>query len=158
VKFIKYKDNSWQLEEYLEYLNKVRDELPSGAREFALSPEHYDFENPKCPHDSWVECISIKETSTGKRSEKRALEITAKFLGSFHDGFFEILYKDVQKYSLNLERAARENTKIGHGDWIIDEILFESSGLVSHEIVFSDSGMWKINCADILYRWIPKPH
>jgi hypothetical protein len=158
VKIIKKDENGWQLEEYLEYLRKIRDRLPPNARNFAFCQGHYDIEDNKSPYDSWVECVNIREQSEGARHEIRTLEIRTRFLSAAQEGFFEITYKNVQQYFLSLEKAARFSATIGHGYWVIDELLINPAGFVSHEIEFSDSGRWKITCADIIYKWLPKPN
>jgi hypothetical protein len=144
---------------YFEYLDRIGDKLPTRTREFVLHPEHYGISNDKGLHDSWVESVCLNEESTGDRHQIRMLHLVVKLLGPCHDGFHEIVYRDVQRYSLNLRRTVRSRTaRIGHGDWIIDEVLLTRTGFVSHEVLFSDSGIWKIVCADIEYRWIPKPN
>ena len=159
-------NGTWKLEEYLKYLQSIRDRLPANAKLFAFLDGHYDISHQRCPHDSWVEFVSVREHSEGVRKQIRTLDIIAKFLNSYHDGFFEITYKNVKKYSLKLDRVHRklfegdteDGPKIGHGDWIIDEILLDDFGNVIHEIEFSDSGLWKIVCEDIIYDWVSQPN
>ena len=146
-------EEGYQLERYLGYLQQVRTSLPEGAQSFALADWHYDLAHSKCPHDSWLETVTLRELSQGTRMEIRGLEITAKFLGAYHDGFFEIIYKDVQSYSLVLPKERGRSAVVAHGDWIIDEIFLTEEGSVSHEILFSESGVWKIVCRDLLYQW-----
>jgi hypothetical protein len=163
MKLIYYDENGWQLENYLNYLEEIKDRLPLKAREFAFLEGHYDITHKRCPHDSWVEWIAIQEIHEWKNDRikgERPLKITARFLNAFHDGWFELTYEDVQQYSLSLDRIKRiglndkiHGPKIGHGDWIVDEILLDSDGFISHEIEFRDSALWKIKCANIIYQW-----
>lgn len=158
----KNKLGEWELADYLDYIENIKDALPTHAHDFALLEGHYDLHHNRCPHDSWLEFINLKETPHEERRTFRTLQIHARFLNSYHDGFFEITYTNVQNYSLKLDRVFRtphpiSNVKgppIGHGDWLVDEILLLENGAVSHEIEFSDSGEWKIICEDIKYEWI----
>jgi hypothetical protein len=141
-----------QLERYLAYLEQIGPRLPAGARSFALASWHYDIRDRKCPHDSWLESTSIQEIGYGTRKEVRNLQITATFLGSFHDGVFDISYEDVKSYSLALPSNDRRPGVV-HGDWLVDEVLLTEDGYVSHEILFSDSAVWKIVCRDMIHQW-----
>src|SRR5947208_3002433 len=136
-------EGGYDLEEYLNYLEQIRESLPKDARSFALASWHYDMDDTRCPHDSWVESVILQEISQGSRNEIRRLEIVATFLGAFHDGYFEIAYKDVQSYSLAFQAHSRQKIGVAHGDWMVDEILLVENGLVSHEIAFSEPGSWK---------------
>ncbi len=96
--------------------------------------------------------MSIEEAPTGKSS--RVLEMRARFMGAYHDGFFDLRWRDVQSYDLSLGSVVRGTISVGHEDWMIDELLLEESGLISHEIEFSRTGSWKILCRDLAYEWI----
>jgi hypothetical protein len=153
MRFIRDTEEGYQLEEYIDYLQQIRESLPEGAQSFALAPWHYDISHNMCPHDSWLESMTLQELSRGTRRQLRKLEIAATFLGSFHDGVFDITYRDVQSYSLALPEERQRRSNVAHGDWMIDEILLTQSGMVSHEILFLESGVWKIVCRDLTYRW-----
>lgn len=164
MQFIKKdKSGTWQMQRYFEYLDKIGNKLPQNARNFAFFEGHYDITHPQCPHDSWVEFVNVHEISQGKRNEIRHIEINAKFLDARHEGFFEITYKNVQSYNMSLASSVKAvpydyaPAKIGHGDWIVDEITINPSGHVLHEIEFSDSAVWKILCNDIVYKWWSAP-
>jgi len=79
MRIIKKDKNGWQLDAYLEYLNRIRDKLPPNARAFAFCQGHYDIEDHKGPYDSWVESVIIRELSEGARHEQRTLEIKTRF-------------------------------------------------------------------------------
>lgn len=68
---------------YREHLESIRDNLPVAAYEFAIAEWHYDPQNHQCPHDAWVESLVIAEPSSGKRREKRSLEIHLRLLGAY---------------------------------------------------------------------------
>jgi len=149
MQLIRKTESGYRLDEYLQYLKANADNLPAGAREFALADWHYDFAHRQCPHDSWLEEFKIKEVSSGARSQVRWLEIATKFLGAYHDGYFNLNYRGVVAYSLKFGSSVS-----GHGDWIIDEITMGESSTVQHEIAFSEATVF-ISCTDFDYRWTP---
>jgi len=53
-------------------------------------------QRPRCPHDSWIESLTIDEPATGGRLQNRSLLISARLLGAFHDGHLLLGYADVQ--------------------------------------------------------------
>jgi hypothetical protein len=158
VLLISQKEDGYQLEAYLDYLRRMQMRLPEGARSFVLAPWHYDFTHRKCPHDSWLETVALRELSRSSRNEIRRLEISATFLGAFHDGVFDIVYRDVQSYSLVWPDGKDRRATVAHGDWIVDEVLLTQEGSISHEIVFSERGVWKIVCGDLFHQWRDTAH
>lgn len=156
MKFIRKSANGYELDRYFAYLTANRAKLPPNALEFAEAPWHYKIDDSRCPHDSWVEALSIIEPATGSRQEIRRLEILVRLLGAYHDGHIELRYLDVTSYSLLHDRGhALQRSSIAHDDWLIDEVLHRDDGSVTHEIAFASGAVWNIGCADIIYRWLP---
>ena len=116
---------------YVAYLNSIKDRLPREVYNFALADWHYDFRNPKCPHDGWVQEIKIEEIAKGERHEIRTTQIEIKLLGAYHDRLQKVTYTGVSSYTFSAPASNQ-----GHGDWIIDEISLSDSGLVVHEPIF----------------------
>jgi len=144
------------LDEYLEYLGRMKGEFPSHALEFAAAAWHWDGSDPRCPHDAWLESFEMKEESIEPAGSKRNLLVKAKFLGAYHDGTFTITYHGVQKYILNKEPLEFPvNMGSGHGDWQLDEVYLDDDNVVVHDIEFSNNGRWTIYCGDIEYEWFP---
>jgi hypothetical protein len=139
---------------YFEYLTSIKDQLPASAYEFAMASWHYNPGDHQCPHDAWVESLSIIEVSSGDRHEERSIEIKIRLLGAYHDGFAEMKYVGVKSYSLCTPAEFRlPPLGVGHGDWLVDEIRISDRGLVLHEIEFSRGSNWLIECQDIYYSW-----
>jgi hypothetical protein len=144
---------------YLEYLRSLKDRIPPNAYIFATADWHYNPKDHRAPHDSWLKSFIIDEQSTGERSEKRWVNIIIRLLGAYHDGTIEINYKSVSSYSL--KKTSKDNlldsnqNELGHGDWLIDEIMLSDRGDVIHEIIFSSNCQWTIECKDIIYSWKP---
>ncbi len=135
---------------YNEYLGSVKDRFPKSAYQLASSPWYFDFSNHHCPHDSWLESLTINEPSKGIRREIRSVEIAVKLFGAYHDGFITLNYSKVKSYSFN--KPAQKTS--GHGDWLYDEFRLSESGFVLHEIEWQ-TGRWLIESADIVFGWIP---
>lgn len=139
---------------YAEYLESVRGRLPASAYAFASAPWHYDFADRRCPHDSWVESLTISEPSSGDRRQHRSLEIAVRLLGAYHDGHISLTYKVVHSYLLKSPyEYAGPPLDVGHGDWLADEIRLSDRGLVLHEVEFSRGGRWLVECEDVTYEW-----
>jgi len=65
------KDQKLRWNTYSEYLNSLGDRLPASAYSSAIADWHYDHLDSRCPHDSWVESITIAEPASGDRSQRR---------------------------------------------------------------------------------------
>lgn len=138
-------------ETYYTYLESIKDSIPKSAYLFATASWHYNHEDPRCPHDSWVETVTVRELSSGERQQIRSTQIFIRLLGAFHNGYIELTYEHVHSYSIN---QLFTNPPYGHGDWLIDEVRLSQDGLVLHEIWF-EQGKWLIECRDIVYQWKP---
>jgi hypothetical protein len=118
-------------------------------RECAFSDWYRFPEDHRCPHDSWVQAITISEPSSGERQENRGLEIHLLLLGAYHDGTIEFTYKGVQRYSIE---AMRE--KAGHGDWLEDQVYIKNHDSLLHKVTFA-KGAFEIEAQDVEYKWTP---
>ncbi|MCL5994835.1 MAG: hypothetical protein M1546_02125 [Chloroflexi bacterium] len=90
-----YEEKAAAFKTYEQYLKSIAQVLPPGARAFALAGWHYNLRDSGCPHDAWVEHLTIYEDATGERSETRTVGIHLKLLGANHDGHIEIRYTRV---------------------------------------------------------------
>ncbi|HET7463563.1 MAG TPA: hypothetical protein VFJ82_20080 [Longimicrobium sp.] len=59
-------------ERYMEYLAENRGRFPPGAYALATSTWYFGFNDPRGPHDAWLEEVTISEPATGERRENRA--------------------------------------------------------------------------------------
>jgi hypothetical protein len=92
----------FRFDEYKNYLHSVIEQFPESAREFALVEWRLDATDHRCPHDSWVEYLRIIEESAEKTRRQRTLHIELRLLGAYHDGFLDLNYVNVKKYSLDI--------------------------------------------------------
>ena len=148
-------------DDYAEYLASVAGRFPVGALEFAQADWHYDTTDPRCPHDSWLETLEIKEKSIEPSGSQRIVAITATFLGAYHDGTFTLSYSNVSHYCFDKPSNVSHkflNLLKGHSDWLIDEMRLTDDGLVLHEIQFGSEAKWSICCEDVSYSWNQFPN
>jgi hypothetical protein len=145
---------AWQY--YHAYLAAHRERFPPSVYAFATAAWHYDHNDPRCPHDAWVETLMIAEAAEGERQQFRSLGITLRLLGAYHDGHIQLTYNTVEAYTLHKPISRPERaTVVAHDDWLVDELRFSKQGQVIHEIVFASGTRWLIECADIRYEWQP---
>jgi len=137
---------------YREYLETSRDSWPGGAFEFAISDWHYDTQDHRCPHDSWLQRAGITENRKGEeRYVSRGLAFEVVLLGAYHDGELTVQYADVESYTMELPRQTQSIAT--HGDWLIDELRLSPTGTVLHEIQFHSGARWLIECSDVVALW-----
>lgn len=143
-------------ESYRDYVVSHSAQFPPGALVLASSDWYFDPRDHRCPHDAWLEDMTISEPATGDRNEQRATEIRVRLLGAYHDGFIELRYSGVISYSLSSVSAVR-----GIGDWRYDEFRLHSNGHLVHEIEWAgfpgeDGSRWLIEASDVEFKWNPK--
>ncbi|MHB1131521.1 MAG: hypothetical protein ACYC4L_03950 [Chloroflexota bacterium] len=144
--------------EYRRYLESVKDQLPSSAYEFATAPWHWDVEDHRTLHDSWVESLSVSEVHPEDNVKQRGVTIAVRLLGPYHDIYTDMTYLEVSSYSLTLPRLssvvpAWSQVRTRHDDWLGDEVRVTDDNRIEHEIVFGFGGRWLIECTDIRIRW-----
>lgn len=110
---------------YLDWLERHAEELPPGARAFAVHPEHYDFSHEWCPRGVTLARMSTRETD-GVTS---ATVVLAGYLDSPAE--FVMRYHDVSGL------AVTRNADGSRRDLLVDEVIPHEGG-VSHELVFAD--------------------
>jgi hypothetical protein len=162
MKFLNYSYKS-SLEEikscfdgYYAYLESVKNKLPLNTYEFAVSDWHYNFEDPRSPHDAWIEKFLMVEKSG--EPQTKSVDMELQLLGAYHNGNIVINYSEVSSYKIEwnfFQEQEINSKKPWHGDWIIDEISLSDSGKVIHEIEFRFDGHWIIECQEINYNWLP---
>jgi hypothetical protein len=142
--------------QYRAYLASNSASFPNSAYELARSEWYFDPQDHRCPHDAWLESLSIAEPAKGERSEQRATAIRVRLLSAYHDGFIELFYPQVTRYSLISPSAVH-----GLGDWLYDEFRVSPSGQLIHEIEWAESSheegaRWMIEASDVEFQWIPR--
>jgi hypothetical protein len=134
---------------YQQYLREHEGKFPPGA--FALgTAEWWQLpQDHRCPHDGWLESITISEPAAGERSEKRITAIRVRLLGAHHDGHIELFYPHVFSYQLHSPSCG-----CGLGDWRYDEFTLSKDGRIFHEIEWAEGARWIIEASDIEFQWL----
>ncbi len=146
---------------YQTYLASIKEQLPKSVYEYATAPWHYNvgLHDPRCPHDAWVEAITVSETATRQDKQDRTIQIRARLLDPFHTGIIMLRYNNVVSFTLsapNVKETLFPNAiNRGHNDLIIDEIRLAEDGNVIHEIEFALGACWLIKAEGFDYQWIP---
>lgn len=138
---------------YRAYLEARRSDFPPGAFALAASEWYYDAGEHRCPHDAWLESVTIEEPATGARLENRTVAIRIRLLGAYHDGRIELYYPRVYSYRLELGDGEQ-----GHCDWRFDEFRLNDEGHLLHEIEWAglcETSRWMIEASDVEFTWHP---
>ncbi len=147
-------DGPGHFRRYMEYLQSVREAFPPSAFALASSEWYHTYSDHRCPHDSWLESVTVRETASDERHKKRSISIAVRLLGAYQDGYIELVYPNVHSYKFDMSL-----TEHGHRDWRYDELRLSDKGNVLHEIEWcgpSDTGKWLIEASDVEFRWLPK--
>ena len=138
---------------YEEYLKHQRSAFPLGAYSLATAEWYFDPRDHRCPHDAWLDNLTLSEKATGLRHEIRILTMRIRLLGAYQDGHIELYYPQVFGYGLEIDSVVN-----GHGDWLYDQFRLNDRGHVLHEIEWSGpgtSGQWMIEASDVEFAWRP---
>lgn len=139
---------------YQEYLQSKKDVFAPSAHALATSDWYFNFKDHRCPHDAWLETLSLSELPSSNGRKRRSLSLNVRLLGAYHDGYIELRYPQVFRYVLNVRNGER-----GHRDWRYDELRVSDQGHLIHEIEWwglHDVGAWVIEASDLEFRWVPK--
>jgi hypothetical protein len=140
-------------ERYRDYLLPLRGSFPRSAYALAMSDWYFNFEDHRCPHDAWLDALSLTEPTMLLQREPRSLSLHVRLLGAYHDGYIELLYREVFAYRFDVT-----DSRHGHHDWRYDEFRLSKDGRVIHEIEWygvNAIGSWLIAASDVEFQWIP---
>lgn len=152
-------------ETYGEHLERIRESIPVEVYAFASASWHYSLTDHRSLHDSWVESVAIQESNAASDvAGERVVTIRVRLLGPYHDGHTELTYSDVTGYTLGLGRAAddlahlapSQPVRVGHGDWLVDEIRIGQGGGIIHEVLFTSGRTWVIEAGTVTH-WTDIP-
>ncbi|MBA2948990.1 hypothetical protein [Streptomyces himalayensis] len=128
---------------YVAKLPKLADDLPKGARAFALDSDHYDFGSPRCIKD--LKLIGASLAAGGGAD----FEIRFGPNKWKHECGLVIKYAQVSELYLAVNGSGSSVDDLG--SVLLDEILPARRGC-SQEIVFT-GGVISISCADLNAGW-----
>lgn len=140
---------------YEEALAPIASRLPANARKYALAAWHCDVTDHRCLHDAWVEAISVVESGSGPRKEKRGMGIVIRMLGAHQDRHLILKLPGVRRYVIErplMEDANRDNT--GHGDVLDDSIELTPGGYILYSLRL-EFGRVQIEAKDVEFSQLP---
>ncbi|RNF83590.1 hypothetical protein [Montanilutibacter psychrotolerans] len=147
-------DPSIPFQRYTEYLRRNRPRFPTAAYRLASSGLLLNANDPRCPHDGWLEWAKFEEAAEGERDEIRSLSLRVRLLGAYHDRFIELFYPQVFSYAMTNPCSVA-----GHFDWRYSEIRLSDKGNVIHEIEWAGSldkeARWVIEASDVQLETFP---
>lgn len=138
---------------YGEYLGSLSETFPRHAYALATSDWYFNFDDHRCPHDAWLESLSLTESASNSQASDRGLSIRVRLLGAYQDGYVELLYPHVFAYRFDVIDGRH-----GHRDWRYDELRQSKDGHLIHEIEWcgaTGTGSWLIEASDVEFQWLP---
>jgi hypothetical protein len=129
-----------------EYHRSVERDLPEGARAFVLADWHYNYNDERSPHDSWLRRIEFLRDLEGESAS-----VQLRLLGAFHDRWVIVRYCGISAFSVSGELIFPP----GHEqDWIYDEVHLSDSNRVEHVIQF-EKFVIRAEAADLFVSFEP---
>ena len=74
--------------------------------QFATEAWYCNPSDHRCPHDSWLDAVDVREFAEGARHERRKSAITIRLLGAYHDGHIVFRYTGVTRYTIDSSACA----------------------------------------------------
>jgi hypothetical protein len=130
-------------QQYLQYLDSVKQKLLPSAYEYGAASWHYDLSHPKCIHDAWLRTLAIEEICA---ETPQSSNISATFLNAFEDRLLSFSYRDVVHYKLSTPGKIQ-----AHGEVYFDEVRLSDQMNVVHEILFMNDIRWVIECKEFSF-------
>ncbi|HMQ11030.1 MAG TPA: hypothetical protein PKC21_08305 [Oligoflexia bacterium] len=138
-------------EKYMGYIESQQDLFSKNILKLIQSDWYYNPNEPKCPHDAWLENLFISEKSYGDRNEKSATSISITLLNAYHNATITFEYENVISYNLSFLK-----NKHARQDWLYDEFRVSENKKILHEIEwsgFKTLSTWTIEAEDIHYKF-----
>lgn len=143
--------NTIDTSKYPEYLESIRDRLPSEALAYAAAPWHYDFHHERCPHDANLLSLILSASSVPEsRSDGQPNHLELRLIGGHRNAILRFSYSGLGRLVLSGAPADADD----FGDVLVDEISLAETALVVHEIVFENATL-TVEAANVTCSWEP---
>jgi hypothetical protein len=140
---------------YEDALASIASRLPAHARKYALAAWHCDVTDHRCIHDAWIEAISVVESGTGPRKEKRGMGIVMRLLSAYHDRYLILKFPGVSRYRIEHPLSEeKRRSDVAHGDVLDDSIQLTSNGTLLYSMRM-EFGSIEIEAKDVEFSQIP---
>lgn len=123
--------------------------LPPGVKEFLLNVDYWNPQKRLCPHDSWVECIEIREGREKAEfsTQRRSVNLKIVTLGAYHDVKLTFSYSGVSAYALKMDHPSQRGNR-AHGDWIDDRFEIVDEETIRHRIALGSGAAIDVSFKD----------
>jgi hypothetical protein len=139
---------------YEDALVPIASRLPANTRKYALAAWHCDVTDHRCIHDAWIEAISVVESGTGPRKEKRGLGIVMRLLGAYHDRYLILKFPGVRRYRIEHPLVEERRNDVAHGDVLDDSIQLTADGTILYSMRM-EFGSVEIEAKDVEFSQLP---
>lgn len=128
--------------EYCRILPAIASQLPDGARQFAMDPEHYNFGGSRCVKDLKLSLIAV----AGRDPSGLSLKISFHPNVFKHDASLTVKYSGVESFETTINYGSDAFDSVQ-----LDEVLPHDHGC-SHEIALI-GGRILVVCRDLAANW-----
>lgn len=135
-------------DKYFEYIESIKQELPTDLYEFASDVDRYNLSNKKSLHDAWLKSLIVNEGNVTPDSNDSVTKIEIELLGHSHDRVFKLTYNKVTQYYLNKKEHERISK---HDDLLAHEIRLNSKGEIEHVIEFDNEISFMVVCSSFKF-------
>ncbi|GAB3944189.1 hypothetical protein GCM10029976_067900 [Kribbella albertanoniae] len=138
---------------YHSYVEQNAERFPAGALHLARTDWYYASYDPRGPHDSRLESMSITERPRDTSWHNRDVSLEVTLRGAYDDGYIRLRYPSVHSYKLD-----GFGTGSGHADWRYDELRLDEDGQLVHEVEWHfmhATARWLIVADDLEMSWHP---
>jgi hypothetical protein len=140
---------------YEDALASIASRLPVNARKYALAAWHCDVTDHRCVHDAWIEAISVVESGTGARKEKRGMGIVMRLLGAYRDRYLILKFPGVSRYVIEHPLSEEQRRKdVAHGDVLDDSIQLTPHGTILYSMRMEFARV-EIEAKDVEFSQLP---
>lgn len=121
----------WDFNEYMEYIESIKDSIPTNIRDFVADEKRYMFNSLDTLYDAQL--ISIKFCKNG---------ICVLFVAPYYDKFYKFVFKDVSKLVMS---GIPDNLM----SLLIHEFSVKNTENYTYRFVFFCGTEVKISCSKI---------
>jgi len=148
IKLIKQKDG-YTLDSslYADYAESVRHKVEKHIYSFMINDWHYNTQDHRCLHDAKLISFTTTEFEE-KESSNCKIDI---LLQGAYGNKISLFYTNVTSYSCKKTKTQWPSETSTHGDLLIDELLVNKNGTLTHELIFEDARII-IKFLDLTYR------
>ncbi len=120
------KDGCWFFDDYFDFMEANKSNVPESIRNEVLNPKRYMFNTPETLYDSWL--MDMKYHINILEEE---LEFTMTFLSPFQNQLYKFQFYDVKRVRIPKKSLIKEGL-------VIHQFGFHKKGRYFYEFTFSN--------------------